>query len=297
MGAMPRIDSNGQAIEYLDQGAGEPVLALHCSASSSSQWRSLPAQLREGYRIIAPDLIGYGASAGWHGERPFRLADEAAAVCAVLGYPEEPVHLVGHSYGGLVALHIARKRPRLVRSLTLIEPAAFPLLASGDRCDLEALDDVVSVAAELMAALGAGDYCRGMERLVDFWSGPGSWARTPAEKRAKLAPCLAKVVLDFSAASGEAMEFEDLRGLSPPTLLLQGGHTTPLSRRICTRLQDALPAASVHTIPGAGHMAPITHCDEVSRLIADHIGAHSAHSRRSTWKASSPPTANATRSA
>jgi len=268
-----RIEINGTSVEYVEQGSGEPVLLLHCSGSSSAQWRTLIAKLASRYRVIAPDLLGYGASGAWSGRGEFSLAQEAAMVRSLLGRLDEPAHLVGHSYGGAVALHVARTRPERLRSLTLIEPSAFHLLRNGDAIDAEALREITEVAAQAKAALAAGDYAGGFGRFVDYWSGPGSWAGMPAEKRDAFAPQLAKVALDFHALLGEPAGLEDVRDIVLPILLLQGGCTTLPSRCVCKRLRDALPAATFKLVRGAGHMLPITHREEVNGHITSHITA------------------------
>ena len=157
----------------------ETILLLHCSGSSGAQWRSLKEKLGEKlgkrYRVLTPDLIGYGQAAPWAGQGEFSLAQEAAA----LRLPDEPFHLVGHSYGGGVALHIARTRPELILSLTLIEPSAFHLLRGGDGIDQAALREISQVAAESQAGLATGDYLRTFGRFVDYWRGPGAWAAMP----------------------------------------------------------------------------------------------------------------------
>jgi len=262
----------------------DPVLLLHCSGSSGAQWRALAASLGQQHDVIAPDLIGYGASAPWPKRGRFRLAEEAAGVRSVIGRLGEPVHLVGHSYGGAVALHIARTRPELLRSLTLVEPSAFHLLRGGDATDRAALFEISAVAAAAKAALDAGNYAGGFGRFVDYWSGPGSWAGMSAEKRAAFAPQLAKVVLDFEALLGEPAELEDVAGIELPTLILQGSATKLPSRRVCRRLRRALPRLAFKVVPGAGHMLPITHRDEVNRHIAAHIEANAVQPEAVTWK-------------
>jgi pimeloyl-ACP methyl ester carboxylesterase len=224
---------------------------------------------------LTPDLIGYGAAAPWSGRGGFSLAQEAAAVRSLLGRLDEPVHLVGHSYGGAVALHIARTRPECVRSLTLVEPSAFHLLRNGDATDLAALREIFAVAADAGAALAIGDYGGGFGRFVDYWSGPGSWAEMAPEKRAAFAPQLAKVVLDFHALFSEPAEIEDVCDIARPTLLVQGGRTRLPSRCVCARLRTALPEASFRVVQGAGHMLPVTHRDQVNALIAEHVQANS----------------------
>jgi pimeloyl-ACP methyl ester carboxylesterase len=251
----------------------ETVVLLHCSGSSGAQWRALAAKLAGRYAVVAPDLIGYGAAAPWPGQHEFSLAQEAAA----LQIPDEPVHVVGHSYGGAVALHIARTRPELLRSLTLIEPSAFHLLHGGDETDMAALREISAVATEAKTALAGGDYLRAFGRFVDYWSGPGSWAAMPAERRVAFAPQLAKVALDFHALFNEPARIEHVQEITAPTLLVQGGGTKLPSRCVCKRLRDALPAARFRVVQGAGHMLPLTHRDQVNALIAAHIDANSIH--------------------
>lgn len=253
----------------------EPIVLLHCSGSSGAQWRTLAPLLGARYRMMTPDLIGYGAAAPWSGRGGFGLAQEAAAVRSLLGRLDEPAHLVGHSYGGAVALHIARTRPERLRSLTLVEPSAFHLLRNGDATDLAALREIMSVAADASAALAIGDYNGGFGRFVDYWSGPGSWAEMAPEKRTAFAPQLAKVVLDFHALFSEPAEIEDVCDIALPTLLVQGGCTTMPSRCVCARLRMALPEATFRVVQGAGHMLPVTHRDQVNALIADHVQANS----------------------
>jgi pimeloyl-ACP methyl ester carboxylesterase len=77
---------------------------------------------------VALDLYGYGESDSWPGNGPFTLTAEAALADAVLPTGNGLIHLVGHSYGGAVALRFATQYPERLRSLVLIEPVAFHLL-------------------------------------------------------------------------------------------------------------------------------------------------------------------------
>ncbi len=133
----------------------------------------------------------------------------------------------------------------------------------------------MAVAADASAALAAGDHGGGFGRFVDYWSGPGSWTDMPAEKRAAFAPQLAKVALDFHAIFSEPAELEDVRDIVLPMLVLQGACTKLPSRRVCERLRRAMPEACFEIVPGAGHMLPITHREQVNPLIAAHIDRNS----------------------
>ena len=238
-----------------------PVLLLHCSGSSGAQWRSLIEALGTRYSAHAPDLTS-APSLATIAEPLFRTFNK-------------PVHLVGHSYGGAVALHMARARPWLFRSLTLIEPSAFHLLRDGDAIDHRALAEISAVASRVKADLARGEYMEGYGRFVDYWSGPGSWEAMSADKRAALAIQLERIALEFDALLGDPAGIEEIANLSIPTLLVQGGRTELPSRCICQRLRITLPGAKFRVVQGAGHMLPLTHRDAVNALIAEHLEIHS----------------------
>jgi pimeloyl-ACP methyl ester carboxylesterase len=260
---MPCVDVGGRRIEYLDAGSGDAVVLLHSSASSGAQWRSLAAQLSERYRVLAPDLYGYGASAAWPGHAPFALAHEAEIVHALLDQVGTQAHLVGHSYGGAVALHAARTRAGRFLSLVLIEPVAFYLLA--DRAEIAA------VAERVRRAVASGEYLDGCRDFYEYWSGPGSWDAVSPARRQAMAPLMAKVAIEFHAAFNEPAGLADHCRIAVPTLLLLGEHSPHPTRRICELLAATLRDARLRIVEGAGHMSPLTHRDAVNALIAEHL--------------------------
>ncbi len=274
---MPTLQIAGSNVEYLESGSGEPVVLLHSSGSSGAQWRALSERLAERYRVIVPDLYGYGATAHWSGRGPFHLECEAEIVHALLGRAGAPAHLVGHSYGGAVALHVAGWRGDLLRSLTLIEPVAFHLLR-GD--DAQALAEITEVADTVARAALRGEYVAGFARFVAYWSGPDAWAALPPDKRYAMAARLPKVMLDFHATLNEPARLHDFGLMALPTLLMQGAGSPSPTRRICELLARVLPDAQLKTIEGAGHMAPVTHRDEVNATVIAHLDSNSAQGSR-----------------
>jgi pimeloyl-ACP methyl ester carboxylesterase len=80
------------------------VVCLHASASSGRQWGALKGRLTGRYRVFTPDLYGAGDTAPWPDERELSLADEVTSLEPVFKAAGESFHLVGHSYGGAVAL-------------------------------------------------------------------------------------------------------------------------------------------------------------------------------------------------
>src|SRR5690349_8336711 len=110
------------------RGSGPRVVCLHSSTGSSAQWRALQDAMASRWEVLAPDLHGHGRSPALPDGDVSALAADADAVVAAAGIAARPVHLVGHSYGAAVALQVALRHPRQVRSLTLYEPVVFGML-------------------------------------------------------------------------------------------------------------------------------------------------------------------------
>jgi pimeloyl-ACP methyl ester carboxylesterase len=266
-GAMSSINLNGARVTYAEMGSGETVLLLHSSANSGAQWRPLMEELQASCRLLAPDLYGYGETDPWPHRTPLRLSDEVALARAVLGRCCSPIHLVGHSYGGAVALSLAAEQPVHLLSLTLIEPVAFHLL----RAEHGLFMQVVQLAATVSNAVARGDDRAGMEWFVDYWNGAGRWMRMKPELQNALAQRSAKVALDFAAIMNEATPIEALRRITCSTLLLCGSASPSPTRRLTEILAEALPQARLRTIAGAGHMLPLTHREAVNAVITEHL--------------------------
>ena len=271
MQAMNPLRIDGVSIAVSELGRGEPVLLLHGSVSSSAQWRGLAARLAERFHVFAPDLYGYGASGAWPSGKPFSVSCEARIIEAIVERAGARVHLVAHSYGGLLALHFACGRPAWTRSLALIEPAAFRLLASGDAADARALHELASEGGEISRALSRGELSQGMGRFIDYWNGAGTWDALPPPRRGALSALAPRLALDFDATFGEPVEAGRLSAMAVPTLLVRGTRSPEPMLRICERLAAVLPDVSAHRIESAGHMLPVTHADRVNDLVAAHL--------------------------
>jgi len=267
------IDAGGISLKCFAAGIGEPVVLLHCTAGSGRQWADMVEALRPDFRAIAPDLCGYGDTAHWPGNGTFNLAVEADLIAALLDMLGRPAHIVGHSYGGAVALQFASRHPRYLKSLTLIEPASFHLLRDGDGIDEQAFREISETGATVVNALNCGDYQGGMRRFVDYWSGEGAWDALPASQRLALAARINKVTIDFWATINDPMRRDDLASLEMPTLVVSGGRSPLPTRRICFHLSRMISDVTVRTVPNAGHMLPFTHFGELRPLVAEHCGA------------------------
>ena len=238
----------------LATGLPTPVVMLHASLSCKSQWDPLVETLGSRFEPVALDLIGYGTHALPPPAPAFTVDDEVRhadqKLKAVVG--ARPVHLVGHSYGALVALRLAQRHPARVASLTLYEPVALRLLGDDDpsHASLRAL------AERVQRHIGAGRNQDAAQAFVDHWNGGGYFGSLPATTRHAIAKRVAKVVLDFQASLRWPAHASELRTIAAPTLLLVGTQGHDVTQRIAAKIVTAIPDCSLRACE-AGHLGPI----------------------------------------
>lgn len=249
-------------------GSGVPVVLLHSSGLSGRQWRRLAQGLTgRGLRAVVPDLTGHGASTAWPEPTPFDFHTDVERLVAILE-AEGPAHVVGHSYGALAGLLAALATPRQVRSLVLFEPVAFGVLDPAT--DAGALAELASV--ESRWGEGASEHDRWLRTFVEYWGGAGAWSALRDEARAEFRR------VGWVVREGVRTLMEDrtppsaYAALGCPVRVLTGESSTLAARTVAARLAQVIPDAKVITIPGAGHMGPLTHAEIVNGAILDALG-------------------------
>jgi pimeloyl-ACP methyl ester carboxylesterase len=223
------------------------------------------------YEVLAPEHYGCETSGPWTGEHAFTIADEAKKAIALVDGYEAKVHLVGHSYGGAVALHVAVSRPDRIASMALYEPAAFHLLRQMGEPGAGAYAEISSVARRVCEGVTTGDYRGAIAAFVDYWSGAGAWDAMRPKVQDALIRYAPKGPLDFQAAISDSTRVSAYRELNFPILILRGEHTKLPTRLIADGLSELLPRSRRLVLDGAGHMGPVTHASEVSAQIMRHI--------------------------
>lgn len=265
------IKVNEGSIAVRTAGSGSPVVLLHSSASSSAQWRDAMVELASDYRVLAPDFPGYGKSPRWKGIGARTLASDAETISTIASDCRKPVHLVGHSYGGAVALWYALRHPRAIKSLTLIEPVAFGVLRTGGRARQFLFDEINNVASTVTQALCRGDHWAGMAHFVDYWNGAGTWDSLPSERQALLASQIDNIAQEFGAVFDDALPVAAYERVKAPTLIVRGDQSPVPAMSVAASLARAMPTATLHTVEGAGHMVPLTHKAQVHDAVRQHI--------------------------
>ena len=253
------------------RGVRKPtIVALHSSGGSGGQWARLAALAGTAADVIAPDFHGHGHGPDWHGADENIVAADAARIATIAACVPGGVHLVGHSYGGAIALRVALYHPGSVRSVSVYEPVAFRVLFDHfgrRRPAAEALE----VAQSIRRSLHAGDQGTAARVFIDFWSGAGSWNALSAERRKAHAARMPVISAHFVALAGDVVTRSAYAALRAPVLYLSGSETRAATLRIAELLSATLPDARHMPMAGMGHLGPVTHADVVALRIVDFV--------------------------
>jgi pimeloyl-ACP methyl ester carboxylesterase len=244
------------------------VLLLHSGGFTSRQWRRLVELLAPRFDVIAPDFLGYGSRPRWPEGKPFHFHQDVALIESLV---RGPVHLVGHSYGGLIAMQFALRHQDRVQSIAVYEPVTMGVLRMPE--DDDALRALHTVRRTWDA--GANGVDEGWLRdFVEWWNGAGAWERLPEDTRQAFRVVGWKVFQEVITLLGDTTSRETYATIAAPTLLLAGEASPLTERRTVQRLGESLPRATVHWLPGVGHMGPISHAAIVNEAIAAHLAEH-----------------------
>jgi pimeloyl-ACP methyl ester carboxylesterase len=266
---------DGAELAYVEEGRGEPVIFVHGTGADLRTWGYQMEPFGRRFRAIAYSRRYHhpnAADANGTYTGLVHASDLEAFIEKVAG---EPAHLVGSSYGGAVALLVARDRPDLVRSLVITEPALFALLPS----DSPEAGQVRSLHAA-GAMLLRGDTDAAIQAFVDTIIGPGASALMPASTRVMLRDNLPELRLEAAAPETDpAFTCADARRIHTPVLLLSGSGSPAFFLAVTRTLAACLPAVETVTVPGVAHAV---HAQQPERFNELAIGFISRHTTTST---------------
>ncbi len=288
-----RVERNGASIAYRRSGApaGLPLVLLHATLSSSAQLRGLSGLLEELGPVIALDRRASGASVVAQPGHPIDVAEHVADIAAVLAAEGlGPALLVGHSYGGCVALETAARRPELVAGVVAYEPPYVAVAPPEVRTWSLVLGERSS------AAYGEGGPAAAAELFMRAVSGDRAFEALKGRSRAF-------VLEQGGGAAADAallgLEPAGLSRIACPVVLAAGDSRGPAYDGVADALAARIPGARLLRLPGLAHPAPVTNPERVAllvrdlhaQLVAGRLGAPtdaSAEAEARTASASSP---------
>lgn len=210
-------------------------------------------------------MLSHGRSPDWDGQGDyFDLVSRLSA--AEL---PEPMDVIGHSFGAMIALKLAIEQPDRIRSLVLIEPVFFAIAKQDAR---HLFDQHEKDAEPIVEAFANGDKTLAARLFNRMWSTQISpkWSDLPEPTRASMVRGIDAVPAVHAALYDDAfglLDPEALKRASMPILLLSGSESHPVMPAICNGLNQRLPDAAHTNAFGAGHMLPISHPVETAALL------------------------------
>jgi pimeloyl-ACP methyl ester carboxylesterase len=269
---MPILETHDCKISYEEYGAGPVALLLHGSPGNAQSWARVGARLADRYRVVAPDLPGYGeTSPQAAGEEP-DVGYASALIEMVIRHVGPPAVLAGHSYGGVVALDVALRGNVSVGALVLFEPVAVSvLLMAGEQ---ESFHSAQAVFDDYIASFEGGN-ARAIQRMIDFWFGAGAFDRLPEPVTTTLVQTTAANIQDVRATLRERYAPEAFRRLSMPVVTIIGERSPAMTHRIAHVIAAHAPSGSLIQIAQANYALTTTHVDAVAQTLAG-IAAHAA---------------------
>ncbi len=290
-----RVTVDGMHIQYLEAGAGPPLLLLHGHEQSATSWRWVIPALARTHRVLALSLPGHGESAPAVGDYA-PGSDLTRFVAAFLDtlHIDPPLNLVGHSAGGAIALRLAVADPQRIQSLTLVDSAGL----GPDVHPLLALDTmpIIGELAIMISRLPGGDLGRTTMSTAMLFGQP--W-RVPAEfvtehhalgrRRGQLEASTAMARSLFGPNGQRQILLDHLPTLTTPTLVIWGGCDYVLPAHHAQTAVNLLPHGRLSVFPGCGHLPHIEQPGRFAAVLSDWLTEHrdQPHSAAPTPAASS----------
>lgn len=266
---MPQGLRAGHPVHWRHEGSGgRQAILVHCGLAHSGAWKGVMERLAGRLDMVAFDLPGHGRSGDWDGSG--HIQDLTVAIARdFLDDAPGRVDLIGHSFGATCLLRLAVGQPDRVRSLTLIEPPFYDA-ARGD----PGLDRQLELDASFHAAIASGDREAAACAFNRAWGTGERWADIAPELQSYIVGRVAIFAGSGNPANADVADIlapGRLERMTAPVLLLRGALSPPVVASVERTLARRLPDARTVVIEGAGHMAPVTHPDEVARAIATHL--------------------------
>jgi 2-hydroxymuconate-semialdehyde hydrolase len=259
--------ANGIRTNYHDVGTGDPVLMIHGSGpgvSAWANWRLTMPELGKRFRVIAPDMVGFGYSQRPEGIR-YKLdtwVDQAIGLLDALDIKKASV--VGNSFGGAIALALAIRHPDRVKRLVLMGSVGVPFPIT------EGLD----------AVWGYQPSVENMRALLDIFAYDRKLVNDELAQlryKASIQPGFQESFSAMFPAPRQngvdmlASLMEEVRKLAHQTLIVHGRDDKVIPLQNSYDLLQAIPNAQLHVFGKCGHWTQIEHAARFSRLVGDFL--------------------------
>lgn len=259
---------------YVVEGEGELLLFVHGSLCDYRYWQPQLDGLAKHYRCVSVSLTHYWPVTDTRTDLPFSWSDHADELAEFIErFGAGPAHVVGHSRGGCVAFHFARRHAQHLRTLTLADPGG-PLQIAG-RPAAVLPETVNALRARAAQLIEEGNVDAGLQLFVDSVSRPGFWAKSTQTFRTMATDNAHTLARQFRDPL-PAYTPDDAAEVRCPVLLIDGEKSPEMFRRTANALVSWLPDARRETVRGASHGMNLAHPAAFNRYIDEFIRSEGA---------------------
>ncbi len=247
--------------DYIEEkGKGSPIVFVHGSFATASTWKNMVSALAANHHCISIKIPGHGGAPEPEDfenptiETELNIIEQAVKACT-----NEPIHLVGHSYGGVVALGLALKGSVAINEMTLYEPVAAWVLDVMK--DVEKSAIVQTFLTRYRQAVSEKELYA-CAQVIDFWGGAGSFETLPDFIKEAMSPLVDNNIRHWDICTTIDNQLSDLQALAVPTRLVCGSESNAVAHAISDYLASEIPTSQKHRIKGASHFLVTSHVEE-----------------------------------
>ncbi len=273
---MKRASFDGVELEYAAEGSGEPVFLIHGSilADYLSLIRAEPTLTKQ-YRTISFSRRGFGGST--HHTGAFSIREQASDCRKLMHHLGiDSAHIVGHSYGGGIAMQLAVDSPEYIRSLSLMEPLLPPAAISASPSGQQLFQAIVPIGQMYQQ----GDRAGAIESFMRLVAGPDFRTmldRTmPGGFDQAVADADTFFRIELPASQEWSLTMQDANRIRQPVLFVGGAESVfvPIVKELGEVMNKWFPQAEAITLPGVTHAFPIENPKGTAQALAGFFARH-----------------------
>ena len=254
---------------YEQQGSGSPIVFIHGSYATTSTWKKIVQQLASTHHCISIKLPGHCGMPDPDDFSAPNINTELHIIESVISeLTDQPIHLIAHSFGGVVALALALKGSVAIRELTLFEPVSTWVFKSvGDQ---EMTIQVNQFIEKYRQGIRSNEaYVCG--QVIDFWGGDGAFEPLPDFIKEAMVPLTANNNRHWTLCMNTHQNRKTLNALTIPTRLVCGSASNPVAQAIVNHLSRELANSKQYTIQDASHFLVTSHASQCLDIISETI--------------------------
>lgn len=278
---MKSIDANSVSLNYIQEGeSGTPVIFVHESLNDYRTWRIQVSDFStHSFRAIAYSRRNHPPNQWVDYPADYSIKTEAEDLRAFiegLGF-NEPVSLIGASYGAFACIWTAIEHPELVGSLVIAEPPMLSLITENYAMYFDRRIFEARMESSVIPLLDSGKIEEGVRGFVDVINGEGTFARLGYETKERMLENGTTLKYELTDSRRDYFAPDDARKIKAPTLLLRGEGSPIMFQLITQELYKSIPGSRVASIPNSSHLMhlhnPRAYDETVIKFLENSIGS------------------------